>query len=79
MNQHNSIVSIGLLIVLIGAISAGMYFGILRFDKFLELKARNDCAMVSRYTLTIESDNVVVYYPVTDIYRKCLDEKGYKN
>lgn len=77
MKEFNHIITIGLLLIIAVVLSVGGYFGLQKVDKFLELKARNDCALASRYTLTIESDNVVVYYPVTDMYHTCLEEKGY--
>jgi len=58
-------------------LAVGIYAALERADKYLEFKARADCAAVSKHQVTIESDGVVVSYPVEDIYRKCLDEKGY--
>lgn len=58
-------------------LAVGIYLGLQKADKYLELKARADCSTVSRHQISIPTDNVVVYYPIEDMYKKCLDEKGY--
>jgi len=40
----------------------------------IENLARFQCAESSRYTIT-EKDGTVVWYPVKDLYQKCLEEK----
>ena len=58
-------------------IAVGIYATLERVDKYLEFKARADCAAMSKFQITIPTDNTVVSYPVEDVYRQCLDEKGY--
>lgn len=47
--------------------------------KTLELAntAKFECTQSSRYTTT-QSDGSVVWYPVDDLYKKCLKEKNIK-
>ncbi len=53
-------------------------------DKFVTLRAREienearfQCAQSSRYQVA-QLDGVIVWYPVSDLYSKCLQEKGIK-
>jgi len=43
----------------------------------MENEARFQCAQSSRYQVT-QPDGVIVWYPVSDLYSKCLQEKGIK-
>lgn len=60
-----------------GVLAVGIYLGMQKADEYLKLKARHDCAVISRFEISIPTDNTVVWYPVEDIYKQCLDEKGY--
>lgn len=51
-------------------------------DEYLKLKrqeidnrARYECAQTNRVEVK-ESDNITGFYPATDLYLKCLKEKG---
>jgi len=44
--------------------------------RFLELKARQDCAISYRLDYTDKNANTVVSRPIDDLYTKCLTEKG---
>ena len=51
--------------------------------QFLQLKkqevaneARSGCAQSSRYQVQ-ESKDVLVWYPIEELYQKCLKEKGF--
>ncbi len=77
MNQNNTLLSLTLSLVMIIAVAMGMYYGLQRVDKYLELKARDDCAEISHFTVIVAKDNTTVSYPVEEVYRKCLNEKGY--
>lgn len=43
----------------------------------IENEARFQCAQSSRYQVT-QPDGTTVWYPVSDLYIKCLNEKGIK-
>jgi len=73
-------------VILTAALTAVSFYGIATLadgiNKFTDLKqkeieneARLQCAQSSRYQVQ-QSDNVVVWYPVSDLYIKCLNEKG---
>ncbi len=45
--------------------------------QFLHIKAIDDCAKISRYEKDLPEENAKVFYPLTDIYKTCLKDKGY--
>ncbi len=47
-----------------------------RVDKFIEIKAMDDCARASRFEQKIDRQNAVASYPIEGLYNKCLKEKG---
>jgi hypothetical protein len=68
------------LLILLGMIflTGAILFAAVTFSdlkkKEIENLARFQCAESSRYTIT-GKDGAVVWYPVEDLYQKCLDEK----
>ncbi|MBI2051842.1 hypothetical protein HYT33_03725 [Candidatus Roizmanbacteria bacterium] len=63
---------------ILGAVILVAVFLVLsRIDAFLRLKAFNDCALNSRYEKEFPKEGVRVSYPATELYRKCLKERGY--
>ena len=44
-------------------------------EKEIENEARFQCAESSRYQVT-DAGGAIVWYPVNDLYIKCLNEKG---
>lgn len=58
-------------------LSVALFLGLRRVDTYLKLKAMDDCMQASSFEQTVEKDNAVVSYPVTDMYKKCLQDKGY--
>jgi hypothetical protein len=44
-------------------------------EKEIENEARFQCAESSRYQVT-DASGAIVWYPVNDLYIKCLNEKG---
>lgn len=63
-------------IILAAAFLAGVFLSLNRVDSFLKLKAMGDCALASRYEDT-PKEGVKVSYPVEEMYKNCLREKGY--
>ncbi len=47
-----------------------------RVDRYLQIKAMDDCARASRFEQKIERQNAVASYPIEGLYNKCLKEKG---
>lgn len=72
------ITSIGF-IILTATLAAVSFFGINKFaslkQKEMENEARFQCAQSSRYQIQ-QSNEITVWYPVNDLYVKCLSEKG---
>lgn len=58
-------------------LSVALFLSLRRVDTYLKLKAIDDCMQASSFEQTVEKDNTVVSYPVTDMYKKCLQDKGY--
>ena len=56
------------------AIVLGQYLP--KVDKYLQLKARQDCAESYRLQFTDVKANTTVIRPVDDLYKQCLSEKG---
>ena len=40
-------------------------------------RAVDNCARISRYQLQNPTDGTTVWYPIDEIYKKCLTDKGY--
>ena len=73
-------------VILTAVLAAVSFYGIATLtnaiDEFTALKqkeieneARFQCAQSSRYQIQ-QSKDVTVWYPVSDLYSKCLIEKG---
>lgn len=53
-------------------------FALQRVDKYLDLKAREDCATAYHLEYTDAAGNTKVIRPVEDLYQQCLAQKGIK-
>ncbi|MDO8497528.1 MAG: hypothetical protein Q7S61_03210 [bacterium] len=56
-----------------------VWLGVSRVDQYLKQNAVDECAKVSRYEKTITAENVKLYYPLADVYKNCLKDKGIIN
>ena len=65
------LIAIGLL-----AIAAVLYMYLPKLNRYLDLKARQDCAESYRLQYVDQKANTTVIRPVDDLYKKCLAEKG---
>ena len=64
-------------LVLLGIlIFASVFMSLQRVDKYLKVKAIDDCGKVSRYEFN-GSDGTRSQTPIEEIYKACLKEKGY--
>jgi hypothetical protein len=61
------------------AIAASIGYGVYTlsgiYAQQVENEARFQCAQSSRYSVN-QGDNTQVWYPVEEMYQKCLTEKG---
>lgn len=64
------------LVVLSIVLAVFAFMGMQRVDKYIKVKALNDCAQAYRYEAKI-ADGATVTYPLGDEYKNCLKEKGY--
>ncbi|MEW6509273.1 MAG: hypothetical protein AB1432_16195 [Bacteroidota bacterium] len=74
--------NIGLTIILgLAAIAGVIFYAVNVFSDLkkqeLENLARFQCAQISRYTTT-NPDGSEVWYPVEQVYKKCLEERKIK-
>jgi hypothetical protein len=61
--------------ILIIAIATVFFF---LANTYVRNQAIDGCAKSSSYTQSLVDQNASVTYPVTDMYEKCLQEKGIK-
>lgn len=57
-------------------LSVALFFGLKKADVFLTNQAINQCALISRFEQSDQEKNTKVSYPVADVYKKCLKDKG---
>lgn len=65
-------------VFIIGVIYFFITLGLNRIDKYIEIKAIDDCGKISQYQKNLTSENARVSYPIVDVYKNCLKDKGYK-
>lgn len=51
---------------------AAAFLFLQRVDRYLKIKAVDECAAVARFEKTVVEENARVTYPLEDIYRQCL-------
>ena len=62
--------------VWVALVVAALFLAVTRVDKYLKIKALDDCARISRYEVQ-EKSGAKVSMPIEDLYNKCLKVKGY--
>jgi len=65
------------LIVLALALFVVAFLGLQRVDKFMQIKAVDDCGKMARLEKDNPEDGSKLLYPIGDIYKACLKDKGY--
>lgn len=65
-----------LLAISIAAIAGVLYLYFPLATRFLDYKARQDCAVSYRLEFTDVATNTTITQPVEDLYKACLSEKG---
>jgi hypothetical protein len=73
-NQTASIINCVLLIIF-GIIS--LFLILQRVDRYLKIKAIDECYKISKYERNIPEENAKVTYPLSDQYKSCIKNKGY--
>lgn len=63
------ITMIGMIIVVL---IANMQIG-----SYLKERAIDNCGRISRYQTVLPDQNATVWYPIEDMYKQCLRDKGY--
>lgn len=63
--------------IIIGvAFIVAVYLTLQKVDKFLQIKAVDDCGKISRYEVSPD-EKTKITYPLGDVYKQCLKDKGY--
>ncbi len=68
-------ITIGLSILALAVVVVAMQYIWIK-EQEVKNEARFACAQSSRYQTTDKSTGATVWYPVQDLYEKCLREKG---
>jgi len=63
-------------LILIVFLAVAVYFAFQKVDKYFRIKAIDDCGKISRYEVS-GTDGSQVWYPIADVYKACLKDKGY--
>jgi hypothetical protein len=63
-----------LLVLIAGILAMGIYFGFERYDRYLRIKAIDDCGKISRFEKKVD-EFTTVWYPEPNLYKSCLDDK----
>ena len=58
-------------------IFVSVFMSLQKVETYLKYKAIDDCARISRYEASV-ADGGKVSYPLDDVYKACLKEKGVK-
>lgn len=53
------------------------FFGLQVVNKSLRIKAVDECGHVSKYEKTLTEEHAKVTYPLAEVYKNCLKDKGY--
>jgi hypothetical protein len=78
MNPTQILQSIGSVLVggAIFAVALATFSLAPRLDRYMELKAMDDCAQAYRMQYTDTKSNTVISQPIKDLYNECLQDKG---
>ncbi|MBP6044978.1 MAG: hypothetical protein WAT72_00010 [Microgenomates group bacterium] len=57
-------------------LSFALFFSLKKIDTYLKNQAIYQCALISRYEQTDQKTGTKVSYPVADVYKQCLKDKG---
>ena len=63
-------------ILLIVFLSVALFFTLQRVDGYIKNKAIYECGLISKFEQSDDKTNTKVSYPVADIYKQCLKNKG---
>lgn len=54
-----------------------LFFASSHISAYLKERAIDNCARISRYQTQLTDQNATVWYPIVDVYKQCLRDKGY--
>lgn len=57
-------------------IFVSVFMSLQKVETYLRYKAIDDCGKIARYEATLPDENARVLYPLDDIYKSCLKDKG---
>lgn len=68
---------IGLLIIAVTILFSIFFLGS-KIDRYLRIKAVDDCGKISQFTHKNEANSSTSTYPIVEVYENCLKDKGYR-
>ncbi len=75
-NTDNVSKTANVLLVII-FLSVALFFGLKRIDLSLRETAVDNCSRISRFEQTLNNNATKVSYPLVEVYKQCLNDKGY--
>jgi len=75
-NNQETVSKTANVVLVILFLSVALFFSLKRVDSSIKNKAIYECAITSRFEQTNEENKTKVSYPVADIYKQCLKDKG---
>ncbi len=76
MQTQSNILKYTVYLISVVAFFVTAFLALQRANTYIRYLGFNDCSVSSRYEKTIPEEGVVVYYPLEDMYERCLVEKG---
>ncbi len=65
------------MLLLVIFLFVGLFLILGKVDKYLKIMAVDQCAKVSNYQIYNAKDQSRASYPVVDVYKTCLKDKGF--
>ena len=77
MSKNSDLIKSAVMLVgfILGFVS--IFLAIQRIDKYLRIKAIDECAKISRFEKQDSEQSAKIYYPLPEVYNKCIKLKGY--
>ncbi len=57
-------------------LSIALFFSLRKADVYMKNQAIHQCGLISRFEQSDQKNHTKVSYPVADVYKQCLKDKG---
>ena len=75
MINNPNIYRIANTLIVVAFMAVALFFVLTKADNYLRIKAVDECGKISKYEANL--DKAKVTYPIVDVYKSCLKDKGY--